>query len=210
VLIRRSRNKSKYPQGEDPEWKSQSDFQWKGIVLACQNPTDRSVERITNSQKYYQFLTDACKFYGKSLFVKLHPWNSGDKGDKIRAIADQHGCLSGKIGHRIIKNCEFVLVFNSTFVVDCLLRGVPVAQYAPGAFYQVDPVRYTAYELPRHVDTDRELAGKVCDFLMWRYCFYGKMDAKKTVRMLEHYAESRELFPMTDEYCYANNFPDKM
>lgn len=195
---------SKYSQGEDPEVKG-NDFNWSGVVLALQNPVDRSIRSVTSPANYYKFVKDACKFYGDNLFIKLHPWNSGEKGDKLRAIAEQYGCRAAKINHRIIEKCKFVLVFNSTFSVDCMLRGIPVAQYAPGYFYQNPAVAYAEYTFPTEIKTDIEFGRKTCDFLIWRYCFDHSMPAEKWVRMFEHFSKSKKLFPMTEEFCYAAN-----
>ena len=113
--------RSKYSQGED----NHGVVEWDGIVLALQNPTDRSIRSVASPEQYYKFVEDACIHYGSDLFIKLHPWNSGPKGDRLRAIAHKYGVNAAKINHRIIDNCKFVLVFNSTFSVDCMMRDVP-------------------------------------------------------------------------------------
>jgi len=195
---------SKYQQGEDKELSSEP-VDWKGVVLALQNPTDRSIRSVTSPAKYYEFVEDACKFYGKDLFIKLHPWNSGEVGERLRNLAQKYGVYAAKISHRIIRNCKFVLVFNSSFAVDCMLRDVPVAQYAPGYFYQNPAVHYSEFNFPVDIKTDIEFGQKTCDFLAWRYCFDHSMPAEKWIRMFEHFAWSNNMFPMPEEFSYAGN-----
>ena len=203
-IVSNGKQSSKYPQGEDPEWRGK-DIEWEGIVLALQNPIDRSVRSVASPEDYYRFVEDACKFYGKNLFIKLHPWNSGEKGDKLRAIANKHGVRAAKINHRIIEKCKFVLVFNSTFAVDCMLRNVPVAQYAPGYFYQNPAVQYTQYTFPLDVETDIAFGQKTCDFLIWKYCYNHSMPTEKWVQMFDVFARDRSMFPMQEEFSYASN-----
>lgn len=193
---------SKYPQGEDKAIKKE-EIRWDSIVLALQNPGDRSIRAVTSPEKYYEFIEHACKFYGTKLFIKLHPWNSGLTGERIREIAGKYNVRAAKIGHRIIEHCEFVLVFNSTYAVDCMLRNVPVAQYAPGYFYQNPAVQYTEFTFPTTVKTDVTFGQKTCDFLMWKYCFDHTMSSEKWIAMFEYFAASTNMFPMPEEYCYA-------
>ena len=202
-IVFEQKQKSKYRQGEDPD--IDKDIHWNKIVLALQNPYDRSIKAIASPEDYFKFVDDACKFYGKNLFVKLHPWNSGDVGHKLRKIAYDNGVQVGKISHRIVEDCEFVIVFNSTFAVDCMIRGVPVAQYAPGYFWQNPAVQYTEYTFPNKVKTDIDFGHKTCDFLVWKYCFDHSMPAEKWIQMFEQIAKSREMFPIPREFSYAEN-----
>ena len=203
-IILTSKNESKFSQGEDPEIQGK-DIGQHDVILACQNPTDRSIRSVASPDDYYKFIDDACSFYGKKLFIKLHPWNSGAVGDRIRKIASAHGIEAHKINHRVLDGCQFVLVFNSTFSVDCMLRGVPVAQYAPGYFWQNPAVMYTKRSFPTNVRTDEAFGYKTCDFLAWRYCFDFTMDYDKWVRMLFTFARSNDLFPMPADLSYAAN-----
>jgi hypothetical protein len=200
--IQKTGHSSKYPQGQDPEWNSKF-VDWEGVVLASQNPTDRSIRSVFSPEQYYQFIEDACKFYGKDLFIKLHPWNSGEVGERLRSIASKHGVQAAKINHRIISKCKFCLVFNSTFSVDCFLRNVPVAQYAPGYFYQNPAVQYTGFTFPTEIKTNIGFGQKTCDFLMWKYCFDHSMPAENWIKMFEVFANSREMFPMPEGLSYA-------
>lgn len=197
-------HESKYSQGQDPEWES-TDIEWNGVVLACQNPTDRSIRSVANPEDYYKFVYDACKFYGSDLFIKLHPWNNGDVRARIEKYAKEFGCKVGKINHRVIENCQFCLVFNSTFTIDCLIRDIPVVQYAPGYFYQMPCVYYSRGTFPNIVYTDKIFGQRLCDFLMWRYCFDYTMPSDKWIDMLTKVLESNEMFPLPKEYSYGFN-----
>ena len=203
-IVFNQKQTSKFQQGQDPEWKNQN-LCWEGIVLATQNPIDRSIRSVASPIQYYQFVEDACKFYGENLFIKLHPWNSGEKGERLRAIAKKYGVQAAKINHKIIEHCKFVLVFNSTFVVDCMIRDVPVAQYAPGYFWQNPAIQYTEYTFPTEVKTDIDFGQKTCDFLVWKYCFDHSMPVEKWIQMFEQIAKNKKMFPIPREFSYARN-----
>ena len=67
-------------------------------------------------------------------------------------------------------------------------------------------VNFTDGELPDKVDRSTVGMGfQLADFLCWRYCFTWRMAHEKWIAMLRHYAQSQELFPMRDEWCYARN-----
>jgi hypothetical protein len=85
------------------------------------------------------------------------------------------------------------------------MRDVNVAQYAPGYFYRTGAVTYTNGRIPEPEEvTDRqERAEQVLNFLIWRYCFYSKCDPQTTIRILDAYARSSELFPLPEELSYA-------
>jgi len=177
---------------------------WEGPVLACQAPGDRSILRVSTSKKYYEFIEKACKYYGRDLFVKAHPWNSGEVYDSLGKIAAKYNCEFGKTNLSLIDNAKFVIAYNSTFAVDCMLRGVPFAQYERGTFYNTYGITYTKQELPDEVQAPENYE-QLPNFLIHKYCFHGGMDESKFIEMLRHYAASNELFPMTDEYSYASN-----
>jgi hypothetical protein len=179
------------------------DVDWRGVTLACQNPNDRSVLSVGTADDWWKFYEGACKFYGKNLFVKLHPWNSGEIGERICRIAKENGCRAEKTNHSCITNAEFVLVYNSSFAVDCFLRDVAVAQFAPGYFYKTPAVTYTDRQYPTKVKKN-DWAKKLVSFLACRYCFNMQMPVDKWVNLLRHFAESKELFPLTDEWSYIN------
>jgi len=184
---------------------SKTDFAWDGIVLALQNPEDRSIHRGSSTYDYYKFVEGACKYYKEKLFLKLHPWNKGEVEEKFRFYAEENNCKIGRVNHTVLDKCKFVLTYNSTFVVDCLIRGVKVAQFAPGYFWQNKPVLYTSYEYPDDVSTDINLGYKLCNFLVWKYLIYQEISVDKWVKLIKHFSESKNLFPITEEFCYAYN-----
>jgi len=200
IVLNGTLNPSKYPQGRE-------EFEWDGVVLASQNPRDRSVYSTGSTEDYYQFVKGACEHYGDRLFIKLHPHSSGQGvTERITGYALANGCKIAKTNHSVIKNCDFVLVWNSTFAVDCFIRDVPVAQFAPGYWHATPAVTYTAGTYPDRVSCETVEAGqRLADFLMWRYCFHMHMPIDMWVRLVEHYAQSDDMFPLPEEFAYANN-----
>lgn len=202
-IILNSKHSSKYTQPKET-------IHWEGVVLACQNPSDRSVLSCGTTRDYYCFIASACRYYGLELFIKLHPWNNEKVIDEIKKIASPYGCRFIKCNHSIIKKCKFVLIYNSSFAVDCFLREVPVVQYAPGYWHKTPAVFYTNYKFINHL-SDRQknsmiTAGtKLTDFLVWKYCFNMSMSTKKWIDMLNYFANSKEIFPMKKEWSYAEN-----
>ena len=190
---------SKYRQTGDEE------VFWDGVVLAAQNPTDRSIRVGGSTEGYWEFFEGACKKYGPHLFVKKHPWNSGDVEKRMDEIAAEYKCRCEKTNHSVIKNCKFVLVYNSTFAVDCFIRLIPVAQYAPGYFSSTPAVTYTDRELPDSVKDTVDAGMKLADFLIWRYCINMNMPIEKWVRLFKHLATTPTLFPIDGEFSYAAN-----
>lgn len=177
----------------------------QSIVLACQNQGDRSIGYPHSEKKYWEFIEDCCKFYGNNLFIKLHPWNSGEKAMRFFDLALKYNCEIGKCSMSLIKGREFVLSFNSTIAIDCVLRDVPYVQYAMGTFWSAFGIHYSNYKLPTKIEPIPE-AYKLADFLIHKYCFNkDTKDKDKYVRMLKHYAQSDDIFPMTDEFSYAND-----
>lgn len=129
--------KSKYSQPKEK-------IEWNGVVFACQNPSDRSIHSVASTEDWWRFFEDSCTYYGSKLFVKLHPWNRDGIEERIREIAGRYGCQVGRVGHSVIDNCDHVVLFNSTFSIDCMVRGIPVKQGAPGYFWQTGAVSYCA------------------------------------------------------------------
>lgn len=177
----------------------------QSIVLACQNQSDKSIGYPHSEKRYWEFIEESCKFYGKNLFIKLHPWNTGERAMKFFDLALKYNCEIGKCSMSLIEGCEFVLAFNSTIAIDCVLRDVPYVQYAMGTFWSTFGIHYSNYTLPTKIDPIPE-AYKLADFLIHKYCFNKNIkDKDKYARMIKHYAESNEIFPMNDEFSYANN-----
>ena len=176
------------------------------IVLACQNPTDRSICFPHCVDSYWEFVENCCKFYGKNLFLKLHPWNSNEKIIPFEKLANKYGCGIGKCNMSLLKGKEFVISFNSTIAIDCSLLGVPYVQYAMGTFWNSYGITFSNYTFPKTVKPIPN-ADKLADFLIYRYCFKKSMSKEKYVKMLNHFAKSKDIFPVNDEFCYANNLP---
>ena len=174
------------------------------VVLALQNPGDRSIMSVTNKNTYYKFVEDCCKFYGSNLFVKMHPWNNGEIFDTFKIIAEKYNCKYGKAHIDILNSCNFVIAYNSTIAVDCLLRDIPYVQYGMGTFFNAYGIRFSNHTFP--VDVSKSENGQqLCDFLIHKYCYYKLMSPDLFAKMIKHYVSSNEMFPMTDEFSYASN-----
>tara|TARA_R100000995_G_scaffold84129_1_gene61885 strand:- start:269 stop:1180 length:912 start_codon:yes stop_codon:yes gene_type:complete len=174
------------------------------IVLACQNPKDRSIGYPHSGARYWEFIEECCKYYGKNLFVKLHPWNSGEYAEPFFEIGKRYGCEVSKCHMSLIKDKEFVISFNSTMAIDCILNDVPYVQYAMGTFWNCFGIHFSNYSCPSSVDPTPN-ADKLVDFLMYKYCFNKGMNKDKYAEMIKVFARSRKVFPLNDHYCYANN-----
>lgn len=179
-------------------------MEWEGVVLALQNPSDRSVLSVGSVEDYYSFVEGACRYYGKHLLLKAHPWNSGGVFERLKSYSDTYDCRIEKTDHTPLKKCKFVLVYNSTFSVDCMVRGTKVAQFAPGYFYQTDGVTFTNFFYPDDVNDTIDYGLRLADFLIHRYCLYSSMSVEKWKRLLFKLSQTRELFPITEEFSYAN------
>lgn len=178
-------------------------LKWDGIILALQNPGDRSILSVTTTKNYFEFVEECCKFYGKKLFVKFHPWNSGEMYVTLENIVKKYGCEYGKTHLEIINECEFVISYNSTFAIDCLLRGIPYVQYGLGTFFNSYGIIYSKGNFPIKIDPIID-AYKLCDFLIYNYCFNKNMNNDKMIKMLNLFSESNDMFPMEEEFCYGN------
>jgi hypothetical protein len=189
---------SKYKQHEE-------DVSWDGIVLPLQVPHDRSVIYVGNQDHFWTFVEGAAMKYRKSLFIKVHPMTSGN--DLVRAtnIATRYGSTVGKTNHSVLDRCKFVLTYNSTFAIDAMVRGVRVAQFAPGYFYKTGAVTYTAGEYPDEVPDTRDVAYRLCDFLIWRYCFVFDQPPEMWVSLLTTFAGSLQRFPLPEALSYGAN-----
>lgn len=176
----------------------------ENIILALQNPKDRSIFSVSNRRSYLKFIGDCCKFYGKNLFVKMHPWNTNEIFDELANICKKTGVNFGKAPISIIEGKEFVISYNSTFAVDCCLRDVPIVQYAMGTFYNCFGIHYSKQTFPNKINPIKD-AHRLCDFLIHKYCYDMKMDKGLFAKMVKHFSVSNEMFPMTDEFSYANS-----
>ena len=174
------------------------------IVLACQNQKDRSIGYPHSGKRYLEFIEACCKFYGKNLFLKLHPWNTNEYAEPYFEFAKRYGCEASKCHMSLIRGKEFVISFNSTMAVDCLLNDVPYVQFAMGTFWNCFGIHYSNYTFPTSVKPIPN-AIKLLDFLIYKYAFNKSMQAPKYASMLKHFASCNDIFPMNDEFCYANN-----
>jgi hypothetical protein len=176
----------------------------QNIILACQNATDRSIGYAHNTKVYFSFIEECCKYYGKHIFIKLHPWNSNELAQPYYEIAKKYNCEIDKCHISIIENKEFVISFNSTIAIDCILRNVPYVQYAVGTFWNTFGIHFSNYTFPFNISPIPN-ASKLADFLIYKYCFNKSMDKIKYANMIKFYASTNSLFPLNDEFCYANN-----
>lgn len=178
---------------------------WDGVVLAMQVPHDRSVKSVGHYDDYWDFYRGACAYYGKHLYVKLHPINTAATSKQAIEIAQEYGCCIGKTDHSVIEHCRFCLVYNSTFAVDCFVRRVPVAQFAPGYFHNSGAVTYTEGAYPDDVEDTVDFASRVADFAAYRYCFNYNQPLEQWIDMLRHFSTSDALFPLQEKWCYVRN-----
>lgn len=174
------------------------------VVLALQNPGDRSIMSVTNRKTYFQFVEDCCQFYGSKLFVKLHPWNNNEILEQFKNIASKYGCECGKAPIDILSQCNFVISYNSTIAIDCLLRDIPYVQYGLGTFFNSYGIIFSNHTFPTSI-TKSDNGQQLCDFLIHKYCYYKSMPVQLFANMIKHYANTHDMFPMIDEFSYANN-----
>lgn len=190
---------SKFPQPTATE-------NWDGIVVACQYPKDRSILRAGSIRNYYDFLEESCKYYGGKAFLKIHPVITNNKEERsiIESCALKYGCEVGHVGSSILDNAEAVVVYNSTYVVDALLRGKKVLQYAPGYFWQSGVVQYLSRSCSSPDENeDKEYIDKFLDFLIWKYCFHMDSPIENIANIIREFSTSKSLFPLPQEFSYG-------
>lgn len=188
------------PKFKQPE----TDISWDGVVLMCQHPTDRSVLKVGTTKQYFEFIENACKFYKEKLFLKIHPVNSKETISKLENIAKTYKSEIGRVNTNIINNCEYVVIYNSTAVVDCLLRDKLILHYAPGYFWKTGTVDYSygQFRLPKNINF--EYNQKFCDFLVWKYCFHRKDTMDNWNKIFNTFKTSSESFPLPEELSYGS------
>ena len=185
---------------------SSENVNWDGVVIISQHPGDRSIWKAGSTGDYHNFLNDACAYYGSRAFIKLHPVIMGNAKEleTLKAIAEKHGSQCGNVGMSIIDNAEFVLVYNSTFVVDALAAKKHVVQYAPGYFWQSGVTQYSSRIVPNKIEyCDQEYREKFLDFLVWKYCFHKMLPMNKMAEIVKIFSSSKEIFPLPEELSYA-------
>lgn len=179
---------------------------WDGVVVICQHHTDRSVWKAGSSGDYHRFLDSIGKYYGKRALFKKHPVTLGNKEElaRVEEIALKHGCEIAHADISVIDNAENVWVYNSTFVVDALMRGKQVNQFAPGYFWQSGAVEYTSREIYSPQKTvDSEYVDKFLDFLIWKYCFHKMLPIDKLAEIVKAFESSKKFFPLPIELSYG-------
>jgi hypothetical protein len=177
---------------------------WKGVVLMLQHPSDRSILKAGNTKDYYNFINDACKYYGKSLLLKVHPVNSLEIENTIKKIAEPYNSTVMRVSMDVIDQCEYVVVYNSTAVIDSLLKCKRVLQYAPGYFWRSNVVDFSNNMFREPVNINLDYTSQFCSFLAWKYCFHTKIGNEKMSQIFRSFAASKELFPLPEELSYAS------
>ena len=183
---------------------------WTGVVFASQNPNDRSVKAVTKKEIWYEKLEECARYYGKSLLVKLHPWNvkRDNAEEKIRRLCEPYGCTVGYFNHSCIENCEFCILGCSSFSVDCMLRGVPVKQLFKGYFHSCDAITFCDGDVTKPLRTDVDVIQKgkqLANFLAQRYCFRMDIPYEGWVSIIKAFYEkrnTREPFLLPQEHSY--------
>ena len=198
-LMQRNNYGSKYRQVGIP-------VKWDGPVLGAQIGYDLSIRSVGEKELYWEFIEAACKYYGKHLFIKLHPRGPVENRLKHEEIANRYKVKHGVCDLSVLNTCSFLLVYCSTLAMDAFIRGTPVAQYAPGYWHKTGAVTYTDWSLPDDVEDTVEMGHKLADWCAWKYCFNYSMPREMWFNLLRLYADSEDLFPITDEFCYATNY----
>jgi hypothetical protein len=199
-LLSEGKLSPKYPQPS-------SYLNWDGVVVICQHHIDRSIWRVGSSGDYHRFLESAAKHYGKRALFKKHPVTLGNKDemDRIEKIALKYGCEVAYTDTSVIDNAESVLVYNSTFVIDALMRGKHVNQFSPGYFWQSGVVQYTKGKFPSNQEKiNLDYVDKFIDFLIWKYCFHKMLPLEKIAEIIKTFEASREFFPLPVELSYGS------
>lgn len=181
------------------------DIQWNGVVLALQLPADKSILSIAPQEDYFRFVEGACKYYGRHLYLKLHPYSKEKEIKRFTEYARAYGSRIGIAQHSILDHCKFAISWNSTFSIDCMLRGVKTAQFARGDWWQQKVTNFTNYTYPDDVPDKRDLGFRFCEFLAWKYCFTYCLEVPTICEIVEHFSHSTDLFPLPEKWSYAAN-----
>jgi hypothetical protein len=197
VLKRLNGDPAKYPQKGSAK-------PWKGVVLPAQIPNDRAIRIVKDiGFDYWKFIARCCVKYRDRLFIKLHPAMRADVTERHVKLAREHGVPCGHANMNCIKNCEFVVLFNSTFAVDAWLHGIPVIQYAPGYFSGTHAVTYTIGKMVDGPEDCGDMPQKMVDFLVWRYCWHQNVPQWWKEEIAKVFESPTELFPLPERLSYA-------
>ena len=114
----------------------------------------------------------------------------------IRNILEEYGCYFGKAGFEILENCRFVVTYNSSFVVDCWMRGVHTYTHVDGTFYI----------LANLLSDDPTVFKRKVNFLMWKYCLPLDLTFDQWVDVFRTYTQSDKMFPLPLMYSWGHWF----
>lgn len=177
---------------------------WDGVVLAAQHPNDRSIQMVGTVNNYYEFIKEACNYYKNKLLIKVHPTNSVEIEQEYKDIAAPHGSLVERTSLSVIDDCEFIVTYNSTFTIDCILRNKSVNQYAPGYFWNTGIVNYTKKNLSfKYNAPDNVYFSQFYNFLIWKYCFNMTENLESIHTIFKVFKNSNELFPLPENLSYG-------
>lgn len=182
---------------------------WNHFVVICQNPKDRSIWRAGSSGDYYDFLEKTASYYKNKLLLKIHPVTLQNKEEqkRLEEIAIKNNCELHNTDISVINNCEAVLIYNSTFVVDAISKNKHVYQYAPGYFWQSGVVQYTNRNIcNKKQNLDKNYNIKFLEFLLWKYCFPETQSTEKLLKIINCFKNSNELFPLPEDCSYAQDW----
>lgn len=184
---------------------TKSNISHTGPILICQHPNDRSILRVGGSQKYYEFVEDACRYFGKNLFLKFHPVNSLEIRQKHIEIADKYNCQYGYTGIDVINESAFIILFNSTFAIDALFKNKHIFQYSPGYFYKSNIVKYIEGDLTKcqSYSIDTYYMNRFLNFIIWKYCFRYNQSPENIIEIIKSF-KNDGLFPLPEQYSYGN------
>lgn len=183
---------------------------WDGIVLAAQHPNDRSILHVGSVKNYYDFIEESCKFYGDKLLIKVHPTNNIEIENTYKSLAKPYGSTVARTAISVIDKAEFMITYNSTFSIDCILRNKLVNQYAPGYFWKSGIVNYTERKLLSNAKTlESEYFHQFYNFLLWKYCFHANENITNIRNICDVFKNSSELFPLPENLSYGQYLLNK-
>lgn len=181
-----------------------SSIEWPGVVFACQVPNDKAIKCVSKD-KYYEFITKCCKYYGSDLLLKLHPKK---KCPNILKIAGRYKCRAMYTNLDCLDKCEHVITFSSTMAVDCFLRNVPVKQGYPGYFYNTGAVTKCNGNPSTKLKDTTKMGKKLVHFLIWKYCIRRHAPVEVWEMILKAFASSGDIFPLPEDLSYGQMLLD--
>lgn len=179
---------------------------WDGIVVACQYPNDRSILSVGGKKDYYEFLEKVCKFFGPKALLKRHPvmTQNFDENKILDEICLKHGCEIGHFGPSVLKTCEFIYVYNSTYAIDAVSHEKHVFQYTDGYFASSGIVQFTDKKISANLKPlNHRYIDKFLDFLLWRYCIHYESSPKWVSQIFEDFSRSKEVFRLDENLSYG-------